>query len=147
MDGSLVFALSFVQALASTFLFKFMGKYSDRRDKISLLFKAKGSRVLLFGLYVIAIPILAFNSILAIIFLLLIHLHKLPHIYQLTRLHLYRFVYQELFYQDIVPNILCVHDLFVFQNQKPKYHLLHQLLLCELAVILFLPPFLGIGAQ
>lgn len=74
MDGSLVFALSFVQALASTFLFKYMGKYSDRKDKISLLFIAKGSRVLLMGGYIAAIPILALNGLLAVLFLLLVHL-------------------------------------------------------------------------
>jgi MFS family permease len=74
MDGSLVFALSFIQALASTFLFKYMGKYSDRKDKISLLFQAKCSRVLLMGLYVAAIPLTAFNAPVGVLFLLLVHL-------------------------------------------------------------------------
>jgi predicted MFS family arabinose efflux permease len=74
MDGSLVFALSFIQALASTFLFKYLGKYSDRKDKISLLFQAKFSRVLLMGLYVAAVPLMAFNAPVAVLFLLLVHL-------------------------------------------------------------------------
>ncbi len=74
MSGAIVFALSFVQALASTVLFKRIGRYSDRRNKVSLLFSAKCSRVLLMVLYVVTVPILTLSSDLAMLFLLALHL-------------------------------------------------------------------------
>jgi len=74
LGGAIIFALSFAQALASTLLFKRLGRFSDRRDKVSLLFKAKCSRVVLMGLYVAAIPILVLGNVAAVSFLLVIHL-------------------------------------------------------------------------
>jgi len=73
MDGALIFALSFIQALASTLLFKYFGRFSDRGDKPKLLFLSKTSRVFIFGLYIAAIPILAISFWGAVLFLVVLH--------------------------------------------------------------------------
>jgi MFS family permease len=57
--GSLIFALCFIQALASTLLFKYFGRFSDKGDKPKLLFFSKLARVFIFGSYIAVIPLLA----------------------------------------------------------------------------------------
>lgn len=74
LDGSLLFVMSFVQAVSSTLLFKYFGKISDLGDKPRLLFMAKVSRFLIFGLYVLAVPIAAVSQAAAIAFLIVLHL-------------------------------------------------------------------------
>jgi MFS family permease len=73
ISGSLIFALSFIQALASTMLFKYFGRFSDRGDKPKLLFFSKFARVFIFGSYIAVIPLLAVNFELAILFLIVLH--------------------------------------------------------------------------
>jgi MFS family permease len=74
IGGAIIFALSFVQALASTLLFRYMGKLSDRGSKVTMLFGAKFSRVVIMGSYVAAVPLVAFNETVALIFLIILHL-------------------------------------------------------------------------
>jgi len=73
MGGSLIFALSFIQALASTMLFKYFGRFSDRGNKPKLLFFSKTARVFIFGSYIAVIPLLAINYWGAVLFLVLLH--------------------------------------------------------------------------
>lgn len=74
MGGSLIFALSFIQAVASTMLFRYFGKFSDKGDKPKLLFASKTSRVFIFGLYIAVVPILAFSFWAAVLFLVVLHI-------------------------------------------------------------------------
>ncbi|MBA3046525.1 MAG: MFS transporter [Candidatus Thermoplasmatota archaeon] len=74
LGGALVFILSFIQALASTLLFKSVGRFSDHGNKPRLLFLAKTARFFIFGLYVAVIPILAISELGAVAFLILLHL-------------------------------------------------------------------------
>jgi len=74
MSGTLIFVLAFIQAVASTLLFKYFGRFSDRGNKPHLLFMSKGARTLIFGFYVLAIPLVAFSEALAVAFLIALHI-------------------------------------------------------------------------
>jgi hypothetical protein len=74
LGGSMLFAMSFIQALASTLLFKYFGKLSDLGNKPRLLFMAKVARFGIFGLYILAIPIAETTQLGAIAFLMALHL-------------------------------------------------------------------------
>jgi MFS family permease len=73
IDGAVIFALSFIQAIASTALFRFVGRFSDKRDKPGLLFLSKIARTGIFSLYILAIPISALSHTAALLFLVALH--------------------------------------------------------------------------
>ncbi|MFH0816704.1 MAG: MFS transporter [Methanobacteriota archaeon] len=74
VDKTYVFALSFIQVLASTVLFSRFGKILDRVDKTKALLYAKLSRLGLFVSYAVAAPIAIWNPLAAITVLIVIHL-------------------------------------------------------------------------
>jgi MFS family permease len=69
-----VFALSFVQALASTLLFSRVGRLLDRYDKPRALFLAKTSRLWLFAFYAIAALVASWNALSALVLLCVLHI-------------------------------------------------------------------------
>ncbi|MEW5936679.1 MAG: MFS transporter [Candidatus Thermoplasmatota archaeon] len=73
-NSTIVFFLSFAQALASTLLFKKMGQLSDRGDKRMLLITAKTARFALFIIYPAALPIALWNYQAALVFLTAVHM-------------------------------------------------------------------------
>jgi MFS family permease len=74
MGGAVVFGLAFIQAVASTLLFKYFGRFSDRGDKPRLLFISKIARVAIFGMYVLTASILAVSYVAALAFLVILHI-------------------------------------------------------------------------
>ncbi len=73
MDGATVFGLALIQAIASTLLFKYFGRFSDRGDKPKLLFFSKVARVGIFAMYIFTAPILAASFAVAVAFLVALH--------------------------------------------------------------------------
>lgn len=74
LSGALIFTLSFIQAVSSTVLFKYFGRFSDKGDKPALLFYSKIARAFIFTLYIFAVPLLAWSYTGAVALLVALHL-------------------------------------------------------------------------